>query len=155
MNAEFQSPEKSIPKSYLKYYGTTVVFAGEIPPYNPGEITIESEVWQVVLELLSNCVENRLPESDAGAKNITVTFEPGKATVEDDFVYEKPEAVLKQILQMRDSERPTTTKHSEDRFPSGGMGLYNSTKTLRKLGGDLDYYVKDGTIVAVATWEVE
>jgi hypothetical protein len=153
MSAEFLPPEVSVPETYRKHYNVKVEFSGLIPTYPAdGKITTGSQVWGVVFELLSNCVENRIPESDIGAKKITVTFQPGQVTVEDDFVYEEPEPVLERILAIRDSGKPFTTKPPEDGYTAGGCGIYTSTKTIRELGGNLDYHIKDGTIVAVATW---
>lgn len=153
MSAEKLSPELSIPESFQKYYGVKVIIRGPAPIFNPNQNLGSNYIWGVVTELTSNCVENRIPNRKIGAKNITVIFEPGKVTVEDDFVYANPEPVLELILRIRDSGKPFTTKPLDDGFPDGGIGILTSTSRLQKLGGKLNYYIKNGTIVAVATFD--
>lgn len=80
---------------------------------------MESDLWQVVLELISNCVENRISGSNEGAKNKQVTFESGKLTVEDDFICPNPEQDLHKIIKIRDSKKPTTTKEPQGGLPAG------------------------------------
>lgn len=155
MSVEHLSPEAAVQETYRRNYGATVVVKGDIPEYDLENVTTGTKVWTVVFELLNNCAENRLLGSSVGAKRIEVIFEPGKVTVKDDFVYERPKEVLKLILEIRDSREPRTTKpFIKGRFP-GGAGIFTSTKTLRELGGNLDYYVEDGTIVAVGTWKTQ
>lgn len=153
MSAEIQHPETSLAESYLKYYGVNITFSGEIPTIISGETNMQSDMWHVVFELISNCVHNRMPESSEGAKDIQVTFESGKLTVEDDFICPNPEQDLQKILKIRDSKKPITTKEPEDGLPAGGAGIYTSIRKLEKYGGRLDYTIKDKKIVAIATWE--
>ncbi len=149
-------PELSLPIVYKKNYQCEVIIKGKIPPYG-----IDSEVdenflaWSIAFELINNCVENRVPGSEIGAKQIQVTFEHGKIVVEDDFIYENPEEVLASIITIRDSGKPQTTRPIEEDlgFPLGGVGIFTTVKSLKDYGGELNYFIKDGTIVAIATWK--
>jgi len=146
MTIERIPPEQQLPAHYLKYYGIEMSISGRV--------TTNSQIWRVVFELLSNCSENRIRESDAHPTKIDVTFEPGKVTVEDNFVYQNPEAVLQNILSIRDSGRPQTTRSPDnDGLRLGGAGIFTSVKILKELNGSLNYHIKAGTIVAVGTWK--
>ncbi len=96
----------------------------------------------IVSELTDNCMEK-------GAKSIYVTLSDNFLRVEDDFVEPDPEKTLKLINKIKESGKIITTKDS-----GGGIGITRIVMGfLNRFGGDLNYYVNDGKIVAEATWE--
>lgn len=96
----------------------------------------------IVSELTDNCMEK-------GAKNIYITLSDNFLRVEDDFVEPDPEKTLKLINKIKESDKAITTKNS-----GGGMGIAKIVMGfLNRFGGNLNYYINDGKIVAEATWE--
>lgn len=96
----------------------------------------------IVSELTDNCMEK-------GAKNIYITLSDNFLRVEDDFAEPDPEKTLKLINKIKESGKATTTKDS-----GGGMGIAKIVMGfLNRFGGNLNYYISDGKIVAEATWK--
>lgn len=145
-----------IVQDFRANYQADVRFIGEAPDLDlDGPQNINSDIWKIVGELIRNCVTNKIPDNKIGATEVVVTFEKGKLTVEDNFVYENPEEVLAKILQIRDSGKPGTTKGKDPnfRFPIGGAGIAETLRRLKSYDGKLDYRIKDRTIVAEVTWK--
>ena len=104
----------------------------------------------IVGELTDNCM-------DKGAKRILITLSDNSLRVEDDVVEPNPEKTLKFLNKIKDLEKIITTKSKQreaaNRSPGGGMGTKIIIGYLKKFGGNLNYTVVDGRIVAEATWE--
>ncbi len=95
----------------------------------------------IVSELTDNCMEK-------GAGSIYITLSDNFLRVEDDFVEPDPEKTLKLINKIKKSGKATTTKNSD-----GGVGIAKIVMGfLNRFGGDLNYYINDGKIVAEVTW---
>ena len=108
-----------------------------------------------IAELVSNCVTNRVPGLDAGAKRIEIKFGTRELTVRDDFVYEDPEEILQRLRNIIASGRPKTTKLPDPDlgYPLGGMGIFTIVQALREHDGELSYFTENGTIVSKIKWE--
>ena len=131
-------------REFQEMYGAKVVFEGPMPDRN-------NLVWQFVMELVLNCVTNRLLENpNAGAKKVCVFFEPGKLTIRDDFVYPNPESVVKFLAQVVASGKFISTK---PKGTIGGVGIYSIVEDLKPVNGSLTYHEENGTIVAVVEWD--
>ena len=96
----------------------------------------------IVSELTDNCM-------DKGAKSIHITLSDNFLRVEDDFIEPNPERTLKLVNKIKESGKVMTTKNS-----GGGMGIAKIVMGyLNRFGGNLNYHIRDGKIVAEATWE--
>lgn len=102
-------------------------------------------------ELTDNCMEKK-------AKNITITLGDNFLRVEDDVVEENPQKTLALLNNILKTGKGKTTK---DRMrvgagcsPGGGMGIADIVcGALKKVGGELKYFEKDGRIIAEASWK--
>lgn len=106
---------------------------------------------EVVSELADNCM-------DKGAKSIIITLSNISLRVEDDVIEPDPEKTLKMLNRIKDSGKVTSTKDKQrislNKDPGGGMGISKIVMgLLNKFGGDLEYSVVEGRIVAEATWQ--
>ena len=103
----------------------------------------------IVGELTDNCM-------DKGAKRIVVTLSDNSLRVEDNIVEPNPQETLKLLNKIKNSEEIMTTKSKQretaNRGPGGGMGTKIIIGYLKKVGGNLDYSIVDGRIIAEATW---
>jgi hypothetical protein len=103
----------------------------------------------IVGELTDNCM-------DKGAKRILVTLSDNSLRVEDDIVEPNPQETLNLLNKIKDSEKMMTTKSKQreaaNRGPGGGMGTKIVIGYLNKVGGNLEYSIIDGRIIAEATW---
>jgi hypothetical protein len=97
---------------------------------------------EIVSELADNCM-------DKGAKSIVITLTNNSLRVEDDVTEANPEKTLKMLNKIKDAGRVTTTKDT-----GGGMGIAKIVMGfLNKFGGDLEYSIAEGRIVAEVTWQ--
>jgi hypothetical protein len=152
VEVEKNSPAETFSSHFLEHHGVEINFEGIIP----SEDNENTLLWGIVSELLDNCVENRIPGSDAKPQHINVTFEEGRITMEDDFVYENPEEVLETINKFIEAGGGTTKPpHPDFDFPIGGWGIALVLNMLQKSGGGIKYEIKDGTIKTIATWNTE
>ena len=105
---------------------------------------------EIVGELTDNCV-------DKGAKSIFITLSNNHLRVEDDIVESNPEKTLKLLNKIKNLGKLKTTKAKQRKAAGcgteGGMGTKMIVGYLNKFGGDLNYFIVDGKIVAEATWE--
>lgn len=106
---------------------------------------------EIVSELADNCM-------DKGAKSIVITLTDSSLRVEDDVAEPDPEKTLKMLNGIKDAGRVTTTKDKQrislNKDPGGGMGIAKIVMGfMNKFGGDLEYSIVEGRIVAVATWQ--
>ena len=146
------SPAETFSSHFLKHHGVEINFEGIIP----SEDDEKTLLWGVVSELLDNCVENRIPDSDAKPKHINVTFEENRVTIEDDFIYENPEEILEKINKFIKTGGGTTKPlHPDFDFPIGGWGIASVLNILQKSGGGIKYEIKNGTIKVIVIWDTE
>jgi len=105
---------------------------------------------EIVSELADNCM-------DKGAKSIIITLSNSSLRVEDDYIEPNPEKTLKLLNKIKNSGKLITTKDKQRKVagcgPGGGMGSKIVMGYLNRFGGNLDYFILDGKIVAEATWE--
>ena len=104
----------------------------------------------IVSELTDNC-------ADKGAKRILITLSDNSVRVEDEVVEPNPEETLKFLNEIKKSGEIVTTKSKQregkGRGPGGGMGISKIVMGyLNRVGGNLDYSIIDGRIVAEVTW---
>lgn len=106
---------------------------------------------EIVGELTDNCMNK-------GAKSIIITLSGTSLRVEDDFIEPDPEKTLMLLNKIKNSGKLMSTKLKErkvpDCGPGGGMGIAKIVMGfLNKVGGNLEYSVNDGRIVAEVTWK--
>lgn len=106
---------------------------------------------EIVSELTDNCM-------DKGAKSILITLSNNVLRVEDDVVESDPKKTLKLLNKIKNSGKIKTTKDKQREAAGcglgGGMGISKIVMGyLNKFGGNLDYFIVEGRIVAEATWQ--
>ena len=106
---------------------------------------------EIVTELADNCM-------DKGAKCIIITLSNNSLRVEDDYIEPNPEKTLKLLNKIKNSGKLITTKRKQREArgcgSGGGMGISKIVMGyLNRVGGNLDYSILDGKIVAEATWK--
>jgi hypothetical protein len=140
--------------SIAEYYASSlkikVVFEGNRTQFEKSDWLVS-----IMLEMMDNCVRNRISGSVEGASEITITFGENEFRVEDNFEYPNPEEILRFLQGVVTLGRPHTSRPSDKYFerPIGGSGIYGALKTLQSKGGGLEYYIKGKTIGVRMLWK--
>jgi hypothetical protein len=145
---EFMRFPEQIEKS-LKHFNVDIKLVDPIPEILY-EHPISIHIPEIATELTDNCMEK-------GAKNIKISFTLNSMIIEDDVVEKDPEKTLEFLNKVKNSGKKITTK-DEERIaagcaPGGGIGIFQTVKTVRLFDGDLNYFVVDRKIVAKVTWK--
>ncbi|EKE12810.1 MAG: hypothetical protein ACD_13C00140G0008 [uncultured bacterium] len=145
---EFRSFPEPI-KTCLEQFNVTLVLEGNFPE-DLYKKPIAMYLPNITAELVDNCVEK-------GAKRVVLTTTSNSMKIEDDVIETYPEKTLRLLNKIKSSCKPISTKDLQRKgtpIPAhGGIGIFQTMNFLKRVGGDLNYYIVNQKIVAEVTWE--